>query len=294
MFREAFTIDQAKEHCRDAKLHALSFASLGSGGCIGLQGVLRTRRWMPRWGAENVAVKRQMWGAVTAALSFADVLLIKVVLALWCHMIEATMPCIDYSSSGHHKGEWGDTGWLWVYAIRLAMAIGPTVIFSEMADHAMLVNGGETIKRILAALRVNYHVVMRIVKVWDYGDGIRRRRLIIVALRKDSVGAQDYEMPAPVFTHVNPHTARDTAVADAEVPDDHWLKQPLIKLYNWAAPVAGELHRIGRVGMNMGPSWNPSLVFTFDGTNNGPTTFGGEALNLHCSGSGVILCRSDA
>ena len=185
------------------------------------------------------------------------------------------MPCIDYSSSGHHKGEWGDTGWLWVYAIRLAMAIGPTVIFSEMADHAMLVNGGETIKRILAALRVSYHVVMRIVKVWDYGDGSRRRRLIIVALRKDSMGACDYEMPAPVFTHANPHTARDTAVSDAEVPDDHWLKQPLIKLYNWAAPVAGELHRIGRVGMNMGPSWNPSLVFTFDGTNNGPTTFGG-------------------
>ena len=143
---------------------------------------------MPRWGAENVDVKRQMWGAVTAALSFADVLLIKVVVALRCHMIEVTMPCIDYSSSGHHKGEWGDTGWLWAYAIRLAMAIGPTVSFSEMADHAMLVNGGETIKRILAALRVSYHVVMRIVKVWDYGDGSRRMRLIICGVAQGHAG----------------------------------------------------------------------------------------------------------
>ena len=77
MFRESFTIDQAKAHCRDAQRCMLSFASMGSGACIGLQGVLRTRQWMPRWGAESVPpVKRQTWEAATTAPSFADVLLL--------------------------------------------------------------------------------------------------------------------------------------------------------------------------------------------------------------------------
>ena len=110
MFRESFTIDQAKAHCRGAQQCMLSFASTGSGACIGLQGVLRTRLWRPRWGAENVPVKCQMWEEVTTTPSFANVLFIRVMVALWCHMIEVIMPCIDYSSSGHYKGEWGDTG----------------------------------------------------------------------------------------------------------------------------------------------------------------------------------------
>ena len=37
---------------------------------------------------------------------------------------------------GIPSGEHRDPGWLWVYAIRLALVIGPTVIFSEMADYA--------------------------------------------------------------------------------------------------------------------------------------------------------------
>ena len=211
MFRESFTIDQAKAHCRDAQRCMLSFASMGSGACIGLQGVLQTRQWMPRWGAESVPpVKRQTWEAATTAPSFADVLFIRVMVALWCHMIEVTMPCVDYIIWGVTKENGVTPVWLWVYAIRLAMAIGPQVIFSEMADYAMRVNGGETVKRILAALRVRYHVVMRIVKVWDYGDGSHRKRLIIVALRKDTAKASDYEMPPAVYTQANPHTSRES------------------------------------------------------------------------------------
>ena len=136
-------------------------SSLNSGPVSALVlNLLRTKKWFPRWGSENVPVKRRMWEAITnKAPSFEDVLMIRVMTALWCDMIEVTMPCIDCSCSGVHRGEWGDTGWLWVYVIRLALAIGPTVIFSEMADYAMMVDGGQTIKRILAALAVKYFVM---------------------------------------------------------------------------------------------------------------------------------------
>jgi site-specific DNA-cytosine methylase len=275
-YREAFTLQDAQQWCIACCLvAAFSFASLGCGACIGLMGVLRSKLWRPRWAAEAVAVKNAMWTAITNTPAFMDVVMIRVTQALWCHMIEVTMPCIDYSSSGMHRGEAGDTGWLWPYAIRLAIAIGPTIIFSEMADYALRLDGGRTVKRIVAALQVSYAVVFRIVKVWGYGDGSSRRRLIIVAVRKSAQGADDYEMPEPVYTASNPHTARDTAVPDSEVPLDHWRKEPLKIFYPKDDAKPGVMQKIGRLKPNMGHSTNPHLAITMDGTNNGPTTFGG-------------------
>ena len=275
-YREAFTVTDAQHWCSMASVaKAFSFASLGCGACIGLMGVLRSKLWLPRWAAEASVVKNAMWTAVTHTPAFLNVLTIRATVALWCHMIEVTMPCIDYSCSGLHKGEAGDTGWLWPYAIRLAIALAPTVIFSEMADYAQRVDGGRTVKRILAALRVSYAVVARIVKVWDYGDGSRRRRLIIVAIRKSVNNADDYDMPEPVFTAANPHTARDTAVPDSEVPEDHWRKEQLEIFYPYAKPAPGEMLKIGRLRPGMGHSLHPHLCISMDGTNNGPTTHGG-------------------
>ena len=102
-----------------------------------------------------------------------------------------------------------------------------------------------------------------------------RWRLIIVAIRKNSERSTDYEFPAATYTAANPHTARDTAVPDDEVPADHWLRTPLNTLYAWAAPKPGELHKIGRIAPGMGKFRNPQLAITFDCTNNGPTTYGG-------------------
>lgn len=274
-FRESFTVSDAMARCKATLNKALSFASLGSGGCIGLMGVLRTAIWRPRWGAEAVSVKADMWEGLTDTPCFSDVLLLPVCVLLWCHMIEVTMPCIDYSSSGHKRGEFGDTGWLWLYAIRFAIAMAPTIIFSEMADNAVNVMGGATFRRIVAALRVSYDVTWRIVKVWDYGDGSHRKRIILVAVHKSRAGGTRFEMPKPVFDCTNPHTAWDTAVPDAQVPDDHWRDQPLNMLYSWRAPVPGMMHKLGRLSDDMGPSTDPSLCFSFDGTNNGPTTHGG-------------------
>ena len=52
--------------------------------------------------------------------------------------------------------------------------MAPLVIFSEMADNAVRVNGGTEYRQVLAALSVAYVVHSRIVRVWDYGDGSHR------------------------------------------------------------------------------------------------------------------------
>ena len=274
-FREAFTLEDARARCRMVSHKAFSFASMGCGACIGLMGVLRSGLWKPRWAAEVILCKNQMWRSDTQTLAFFNVLLIKLSAALWCNMIEVTMPCIDYSLSGPKKGEYGQTGWLWLYAIRLAIAIAPDVIFSEMADNALQVDGGRIVKRIIAALRVSYNVVAKIVKVWDYGDGSRRQRLIIVSIRKDKDSANSYTMPPPVYTAKNPHTVRDTAVPDDEVPESHRKYEPLTIWYARKAPVPGQMQRIGRLAPGMGLSWSPHLCFSYEGTNNGQTRFGG-------------------
>ena len=225
-------------------------------------------------------------------------------------MVQVTMPCIDYSSSGHHKGVYGPTGFLWIYAMRLAIAIRPWVIFSEMSDFAPKVNGGAEVRRIQHMLKTDYVVHQKIVKCWDYGDGSRRRRWILCCFRKDVVSAyvrpaftlwatspedpeveeiaesisqlsspvtetatptipvscvsmgmvpnQEQSMirtlgqaffcfPEPLFNADNPHTARDTAVPDSEVPEDHWRYGTLTKWYAFTLPVCGEMHMLGRL-----------------------------------------------
>ena len=91
--------------------------------------------------------------------------------------------------------------------------------------------------------------------------------------------ADVYDMPEPVFTAANPHTARDTAVPDKEVPADHWRKDPVEIFYPYAKPAPGEMQNIGRLKPGMGHSAHPRLCLSLDGTNNGPTTHGGGGTN---------------
>ena len=101
------------------------------------------------------------------------------------------------------------------------------------------------------------------VKVWDYGDS----RFIIVAIRNSVNNADDYDMPEPVFTAANLHTARSTAVPDEEVPAYHWRKDPLEIFYPYAKPAPGDMHR--RHAKNWTPKARnvpfiaPSPVFGF-------------------------------
>ena len=58
-FREAFTIKDAQHWCSMASVaKAFSTASLGCGACIGLIGVLLSKRWLPRWAAEAYVVQK--------------------------------------------------------------------------------------------------------------------------------------------------------------------------------------------------------------------------------------------
>ena len=185
------------------------------------------------------------------------------------------MPCIDFSSSGNRRGAAGSTGWLWLAAVQLAVKMAPLVIFSEMADNAVRVNGGSEYRQVLAVLQDKYLVHSRIVRVWDYGDGSHRKRLILCCFRKDLHAATVFRLPTPYFNADRMHTARDTAVPDSEVPEDHWLPANINIWYKRMRALPGEIMKIGRVAPGMGFSAAPHLMLAFEGTNNGPTTYGG-------------------
>ena len=274
-WREAFTVQDAMQWCRSSE-PAYSFASFGCGALIGLMGTLRTRMWRPKFGVEIEPHKAEMWRDLTGTPCLKDVSELKAALLPWVYMVCITMPCIDFSSSGRHEGDQGSTGWLWEVAVDVAIRMQPMIVFSEMADYAPKVHNGREVAHIVNKLQEHYVVYARIVPVWGYGDGSHRKRLLLIAVHKSLPTAGAYQLPAPVFSATTTHCARDTAQPDAEVPSDHWL--PITKFvaqYDWEQPKAGKLHRIARVGWGMGHSSCPNLIMSWDGTNNGPTTYGG-------------------
>ena len=150
----------------------------------------------------------------------------------------------------------------------------PLVICSEMADNAVNINGGRDMQDVIDCLQVKYVVYSHIISVWEYGENSHRKRLLLFAFRRDFKGAHSFTLPQPLFDAQHAHTARDTAVADEDVPADHWIRGCISRWYQYAAPVAGKIHRIGRVAAGMGHSSFPHLLFSFEGANNGPTTKG--------------------
>ena len=170
LWREAFTVQDAMDFCRSGS-SSFTFAALGSGACIGTMGTLRTGHWMPRWASETVPYKQAMWEHLTCTPCYGCVTTLNATELEWVAMITITMPCIDYSSSGNKRGAKGDTGWLWLAAVKFAVQMSPYIIFSEMADNVIRVNGGTEYRQVLSILSTNYTVHSRIVRVWDYGDG---------------------------------------------------------------------------------------------------------------------------
>ena len=139
-------------------------------------------------------------------------------------------------------------------------------------------------------MQLSYAVFVRMAKVWDHGDGSPQRRLIIVAVKKSTQGADDYELPEPVYTAKTPHTARDTAVPDELVSMDHWRKETLKIFRPKEDPKPGVMQKIGRLKPNMGHSTNPHLAIQQRSHNVWWRWH--QAINRPTVGSGSLVCVS--
>ena len=110
----------------------------------------------------------------------------------------------------------------------------------------------------------------RVVEVWRFGDGSHRKRLVMIAIlrgRQDVFNAAGFVWPSGSYDEANAITAEDLAVADDQVPKRYWrthATQQITKRY-YEKPRAGEMHKVCRLGADMGSSYNPDLVLSHRG-----------------------------
>ena len=207
----------------------------------------------------------------------------------WVFLLVITLPCTDFSTAGKRCGGFGDTGWMFVEAVRrvLQMPKRPTLVEIETADGIMETNDGRELSEAQRLLEEFYVVKVRKVTVADHGSISHMRRMVMVCIDKDFAGAHDFEMPEPTWgIGKRVACARDIAVRDelalATLDNErHAYPGRLATRYDLKGnqpteqPTArhGIMTKLGRISPGMGYSSRPHLGLHWSGAPNGPTRY---------------------
>ena len=107
------------------------------------------------------------------------------------------VPCQAFSQAGERKGLEDPRGQLIVHFNRLIGECRPRAFLVENVKGLLTINGGETLKGVLALFENNgqYKVKYKVLNAKDYKVPQKRERIIIVGVRSD-IGAE-YHFPEP-------------------------------------------------------------------------------------------------
>ena len=84
-----------------------------SGGCLDTIAAMRCG-FRPVWGTEVCHRKRALWSSLTGTPDLGDTFSVRWNYQTIPDFIQSGQPCMDYSSSGSKKGEFGPTGYMFV------------------------------------------------------------------------------------------------------------------------------------------------------------------------------------
>lgn len=95
-------------------------------------------------------------------------------------------PCQSFSNMGHRKGLEDARGTLFFNFANLVNSIQPKVFIYENVPGMMMIDKGETWKRILAIFKsLPYHIAYQVIDSKNHGIPQRRERIYVVGIRKD-------------------------------------------------------------------------------------------------------------
>ena len=185
--RESFTLEDAMAYLRDDSQGAFSSAFVGVGNAIGAVGTFKTKLFKPSWSAEVNPVQQKIWAAFTKTVCLGNFFELDPCELPWVFLLILTLPCTDYSTAGSRRGDAGDTGWMFLEAIRrvLSMPKLPRIIEIETADGIMTTNGGKELAMAVAMLSEFYVVKVRKVSVALHGSISHRKRMVMICIDKD-------------------------------------------------------------------------------------------------------------
>ncbi len=114
----------------------------------------------------------------------------------------AGFPCQAFSVSGKRRGFEDTRGTLFFDIARIANHHKPKVLFLENVKHFVNHDGGKTIKVVHETLKkIGYDVYHEVLNASEYGVPQSRKRVYIVAFRKD-LKIKEFKFPKPTFEEV--------------------------------------------------------------------------------------------
>lgn len=126
-------------------------------------------------------------------------------------------PCQAFSISGSRKGFEDSRGTLFFDAARIAKEKQPEVLFIENVKNLVEHDNGNTFSVIMNTLdEIGYDAYHAILNAADYGVPQSRKRIYIIAFRKD-LGVTDFEFPSPIplDTHLEDLLEDDNALTNS-------------------------------------------------------------------------------
>ena len=145
-----------------------SVGVFSSGGCLDtLAAILVSAGFTPVWGTEICERKRAMWRDLTRTRDLGSTWDDNWEDQVVPDMIISGTPCIDFSSSGACRGEYGDTGWMFSEQAKPILLLSPNSFCIEMVANCLKDNGGRAFKALVTQLATQYvikHVIIRMVE----------------------------------------------------------------------------------------------------------------------------------
>ena len=87
------------------------------GVAIGAIGTFTTRLLKPSWCAEINPLQQKMWDEFTQTACLGDFFELDPRMLPWVFLLVITLPCTNFSTAGKGRGDFGDTGWMFVEAV---------------------------------------------------------------------------------------------------------------------------------------------------------------------------------
>ena len=167
-WRECFTINDAKDACRNIEQDKYSVAVLASGGLLDTLSAIRAGM-CPIWGSEVDPTMQSMWQDLTANKCYGDAYKINYNIVRRPMVLKTGFPCIDYSPLGRTKGADGRTGQLYRNQGGIINKVEPAIAILEQTSNVVNVNDGLEVKQLIQELQTKYEVHCQAIKVWKYG-----------------------------------------------------------------------------------------------------------------------------
>ncbi len=158
----------------------------------------------------------------------------------------AGFPCQPFSISGNGEGLCHENGKLFFEIIRIASYHKPKVMLLENVKNLENHDGKKTLQTIISSLeKINYTVFYKVLNASDFGVPQARKRIYIVAFRKD-LNIDNFLFPIK-----HKKTTILNSILLKEDADELIIKQPYVVYDNLNCELnqSRELIRIGKTGL---------------------------------------------